>query len=181
MAKRSKDPWDQKTCKLLAAPRDMPKLLLNGKNASNEFKLVAGSRTRGGVKYYKVQAKPRAIAHCWRNCIFVPRGNRAPKLKESLGRNPTRKQILAVAKKLLTTAKLKPVSTQHLDCDVRMPVTGVVRAGESASKGGRSKMIFGSLRLYQVPRKLGNDGLLAFKFAADGNPGGSGGAGSVHN
>lgn len=181
MAKHSKDPWHNKTCKLIGVDKRLPLLLLTRKQASNQFKLVAGPKTNGRANYYTVRAKHGEIAECWRSCIFVPRGKQAPQVTESLGPNPTPKKLVAVAKALIRSVRRRPVTTKRLDCDAVVPVTRVKRTGETTSTRARSKKTFGSLRLYQVPRKLGTQGLLVFSFTVDGNPGGSGGAGSVHN
>lgn len=180
MAKQSRDPWHKKTCKLIMTDEALPLLLAKGKKGkspSNEFKLVAGPRTKGRVNYYKVQAKQGAIADCWRDCIFVPRGNRPPELKGSLGARSTSKQKLGAAMRFIKWARRRPISIRRLDCDVTLPVTYGARAGER----GEIRKTFGSLRLYQVPKKLGRDALLVFSFEVDADPDGSGGAGSVHN
>jgi hypothetical protein len=184
MAKKLKDPWHKKTFKLIGVDETLPLLLAKGKNGAkprNEFKLVAGSVTGGRVDYYKVQFKDKDMVDCWKDCVFVPRGNRAPELRVSLGRNPSPKKILSAAKTLIRSVRRRPVTTQRLDCDVTVPVTRPARRGESTSERARTKQTFGSLRLYQVPKKLGRDALLVVSFAVDGDPDGSGGAGSVHN
>lgn len=182
MAKTSSKPkssWLGKTCELLAVSEVLPRLFIstNGaKNGINEFRLVAGPRTGNRIYNYKIKFKKGAMAKYWKDCVFVSRG-KMPLRGKSLGPNPTSKQIDTAWRNVMREFQNRPISTERLECDTKVPVT-YVRVGSAPRK---TTMIFGSLRLYRLPNKAGARPLFVAAFAGDGNPDGSGGGGTVHN
>ena len=181
MAKTSSKPkssWPNKTCELLAVDVVLPQLFITSqgaKNGINEFRLVAGSRTGNPIDNYKIKFKKGAMTKYWKDCVFVSRGN-LPVRGKSLGPNPTSKQIDAAWSSLMAKVQNWPISTERLECDTKVPVTGSKQGGTR-----KTKLKFGSLRLYRLPNKAGAKPLFVAAFAGDGSPDGSGGGGTVHN
>lgn len=185
MARKSskpKNPWLGKACQLLAVGVVLPRLFMSAKRTKagiNEFRLVVGSKTGSRINNYKIQFKKGAMAKYWKGCLFVPRGN-LPLRVAPLALKPTSKEIDTAFRNAKKEFKDRPVSTERLECDAKVPVL-VVKAGRGPGSSKTSKLKFGSLRLYRLPNTVGAKSLFIATFAGDGNPDGSGAGGSVHN
>jgi hypothetical protein len=172
MAKKSRNPW-LKTWKLMDV--DGTVSALKSKKGSNTFQLVAASRTGKRINAYKVKSKNGAMTKYWKDCVFVPRGAE-PVVMQDIDDNPlgplgpesTAAEMGDVVRKMLYAIDMKHrIRTARLECDLRMPAGG--------------QMCFGSLQLFQIPKGLGSEALLAVSFSVDRGPapGGSGNGGSV--
>ena len=182
-SQKSNDPWLQPWKLHGAEDAVMP---LKAKSGNNKFRLVSG--TANGLRYYRVDAKKGAMSKYWKDCTFVPRGNTPPPRElvdggpVALGPDATPEEIVNRARELIDTINdTCSINTERLECDVTIPEVKFTPAGDAIVVPGR--MVFGSLRLFQVPGALGDKALLAVSFSVDGgaNPGGNGGGGSEHN
>jgi hypothetical protein len=122
----------------------------------------------GRIAYYRVDFAKGDMLPLWNKVILVPRGRRPPQQiatpSKPLTKNSTPRQIRVETKKLLRKLK-RSVAVDRLECDIQF-------------KDKSGKKLFGPLCLFQFPRTLGNEVLLAFQFRADGNPEGIGADGS---
>lgn len=190
MPRKSTNPWLNRGWKLIAAPGPSTPLMVKRRTArtgDNEFRLVAGSKTGSRINFYKVKpSKSGAMASPWNSCVLVPRGTEPVALVDSsgtaiapLGPSPTEAAIAAVAKQLVGAIdNASRINTSRLECDVTVPEFAFDSATSTFKATG--KQLFGQLRLFQVPKAVGNLRLLIVDFAVQGGlPGGSGAGSSV--
>lgn len=196
MAKKRKtprkpnSPWTGRSWHLMTVSGPASPLLVAGSDdgKKNRFRLVASS-TSGKPKRisaYKVKFSKGAMTQHWNDCILVARGKEPLALKKKngaplgpLGTQPSAAAIQSISGQLVAAVDSKArIGTSRLECDVTLPAMKLTGSNKPVPTG---KKQFGLLRLFQVPNAIGREALLVIDFAVDrGQPGGSGGGGSVH-
>lgn len=197
MAKKSKtpnklkSPWTGRIWQLVTVSGPATPLLVAGSDdgRKNRFRLVAGSRSGKPkrINSYKVTFRKGAMTKHWKDCILVPRGKEPLALEDgqgatlpSPGPRPSPAAIQTISGQLVSAVDMhKRIRTSRLECDITLPDVQLNNAGTAFVSTGRKQ--FGLLRLFQVPKAIGSEALLVIDFSVDrGQPGGSGGGGSVH-